>query len=216
MTQARLRRGARQQRAGCGRVHRRVRGPVRRPVRDRGSAGAVHRRADGRQPARHRGARELHAAGRFRRQPSGPHGGAIRGPARADGRRRGADRGARRAVLRGRRTGRARRWRSTLLHRRLCWSTSTGESSAPTRSGCGSRTPGSSCTRRACSGSAPERCAVVEDSDYGIAAGVAAGMQVFALVSEERAGSMPDGVVAVDVARGRCASRSRRRAAVPC
>ena len=43
----------------------------------------------------------------------------------------------------------------------------------------------------------PERCAVVEDSDYGIAAGVAAGMQVFALVPEDRACSMPDGVVAV-------------------
>ena len=46
-------------------------------------------------------------------------------------------------------------------------------------------------------GTPPERCAVVEDSDYGIAAGVAAGMQVFALVSEERARAMPDGVVAV-------------------
>ena len=46
-------------------------------------------------------------------------------------------------------------------------------------------------------GVAPGRCAVVEDSDYGIAAGVAAGMQVFALVSEERAGSLPEGVVAV-------------------
>ena len=43
----------------------------------------------------------------------------------------------------------------------------------------------------------PERCAVVEDSDYGIAAGVAAGMQVFALVPEGRADAMPDGVVAV-------------------
>lgn len=43
----------------------------------------------------------------------------------------------------------------------------------------------------------PERCAVVEDSDYGIAAGVAAGMQVFALVPGERAPSMPEGVVAV-------------------
>ena len=43
----------------------------------------------------------------------------------------------------------------------------------------------------------PEQCAVVEDSDYGIAAGVAAGMQVFALVPEERADAMPDGVVAV-------------------
>ena len=46
-------------------------------------------------------------------------------------------------------------------------------------------------------GTPPERCAVVEDSDYGIAAGVAAGMQVFALVPEHRAGPMPDGVVAV-------------------
>ena len=46
-------------------------------------------------------------------------------------------------------------------------------------------------------GTPPERCAVVEDSDYGIAAGVAAGMQVFALVSEERAHAMPDGVVPV-------------------
>ncbi len=43
----------------------------------------------------------------------------------------------------------------------------------------------------------PDRCAVVEDSDYGIAAGVAAGMQVFALVPDERAHSMPEGVVAV-------------------
>ena len=46
-------------------------------------------------------------------------------------------------------------------------------------------------------GTAPERCAVVEDSDYGIEAGVAAGMRVFALVSEQRARSVPDGVVAV-------------------
>ena len=46
-------------------------------------------------------------------------------------------------------------------------------------------------------GTPPERCAVVEDSDYGIAAGVAAGMQVFALVPEERAGAMPGGVVPV-------------------
>ena len=46
-------------------------------------------------------------------------------------------------------------------------------------------------------GVAPERCAVVEDSDYGIAAGVAAGMQVFALVPGERAPAAPDGVVAV-------------------
>ena len=46
-------------------------------------------------------------------------------------------------------------------------------------------------------GTPPERCAVVEDSDYGIAAGVAAGMQVFALVPEDRADSMPDGVTTV-------------------
>ena len=46
-------------------------------------------------------------------------------------------------------------------------------------------------------GTPPERCAVVEDSDYGIAAGVAAGMQVFALVPGGRANAMPDGVVAV-------------------
>ena len=46
-------------------------------------------------------------------------------------------------------------------------------------------------------GTPPERCAVVEDSDYGIAAGVAAGMQVFALVPEERANALPEGVVAV-------------------
>ena len=46
-------------------------------------------------------------------------------------------------------------------------------------------------------GTPPERCAVVEDSDYGITAGVAAGMQVFALVPEDRACSMPGGVVAV-------------------
>lgn len=36
-------------------------------------------------------------------------------------------------------------------------------------------------------GTPPERCAVVEDSSYGIAAGVAAGMQVFALVPPGRA-----------------------------
>ncbi len=46
-------------------------------------------------------------------------------------------------------------------------------------------------------GTAPERCAVVEDSDYGIAAGVAAGMQVFALISGQRAHPVPDGVVPV-------------------
>ena len=46
-------------------------------------------------------------------------------------------------------------------------------------------------------GVAPGRCAVVEDSDYGIAAGVAAGMQVFALIPEDRARPVPDGVTAV-------------------
>ena len=46
-------------------------------------------------------------------------------------------------------------------------------------------------------GVAPQRCAVVEDSDYGIAAGVAAGMQVFALVSGERSSGVPEGVVPV-------------------
>ena len=44
-------------------------------------------------------------------------------------------------------------------------------------------------------GVAPERCAVVEDSAYGIAAGVAAGMQVFALIPGERADAAPDGVI---------------------
>ncbi|WP_025772617.1 HAD-IA family hydrolase [Thioalkalivibrio sp. HK1] len=43
----------------------------------------------------------------------------------------------------------------------------------------------------------PERCAVVEDSDYGISAGVDAGMQVFALVDAAKAGTLPEGVVAV-------------------
>ena len=46
-------------------------------------------------------------------------------------------------------------------------------------------------------GVAPERCAVVEDSHYGIAAGLAAGMQVFALVPEARTRPAPDGVVTV-------------------
>ena len=46
-------------------------------------------------------------------------------------------------------------------------------------------------------GVAPERCAVIEDSDYGIAAGVAAGMQVFALIPGEPAHPLPDGVVRV-------------------
>ena len=64
-------------------------------------------------------------------------------------------------------------------------------------------------------GAAPERCAVVEDSDYGIAAGVAAGMQVFALVSEERARSMPDGVVAV-TSLSDLHEPFTCRAAVPC
>ncbi len=44
----------------------------------------------------------------------------------------------------------------------------------------------------------PERCAVVEDSDYGIEAGVNAGMQVFALVDAAKATSLPQGVIAVD------------------
>ena len=46
-------------------------------------------------------------------------------------------------------------------------------------------------------GVAPERCAVVEDSGYGIAAGVAAGMHVFALVAGEHTLAMPEGVVPV-------------------
>jgi len=46
-------------------------------------------------------------------------------------------------------------------------------------------------------GTPPERCAVVEDSSYGIAAGVAAGMQVFALVPPERAHTLSEGVTAV-------------------
>ena len=46
-------------------------------------------------------------------------------------------------------------------------------------------------------GVAPARCAVVEDSDYGIAAGVAAGMQVFALIPADRSAAVPHGVVAV-------------------
>ena len=46
-------------------------------------------------------------------------------------------------------------------------------------------------------GVAPEQCAVVEDSGYGIAAGVAAGMQVFALVPAFRSSALPDGVTPV-------------------
>ncbi len=46
-------------------------------------------------------------------------------------------------------------------------------------------------------GTPPEQCAVVEDSSYGIAAGVAAGMQVFALVPPERAHTLPAGVTPV-------------------
>ena len=46
-------------------------------------------------------------------------------------------------------------------------------------------------------GVAPGHCAVVEDSRYGIAAGVAAGMQVFALVGGGHALSLPEGVVPV-------------------
>ena len=46
-------------------------------------------------------------------------------------------------------------------------------------------------------GTPPERCAVVEDSSYGIAAGVAAGMQVFALVPPERAHMLSEGVTPV-------------------
>ena len=64
-------------------------------------------------------------------------------------------------------------------------------------------------------GATPERCAVVEDSDYGIAAGVAAGMQVFALVSGERARSMPEGVVAV-ASLADLHEPFTRRAVVPC
>ena len=58
-------------------------------------------------------------------------------------------------------------------------------------------------------GVASERCAVVEDSDYGIAAGVAAGMQVFALVPAKRSSAVPAGVVAV-------ASLADLRERLPC
>lgn len=43
----------------------------------------------------------------------------------------------------------------------------------------------------------PKRCAVVEDSDYGIKAGVDAGMQVFALVDAAKARTLPQSVIAV-------------------
>ena len=46
-------------------------------------------------------------------------------------------------------------------------------------------------------GVAPGHCAVVEDSNYGIAAGVAAGMQVFALVGGGHTLSLPEGVTPV-------------------
>lgn len=44
---------------------------------------------------------------------------------------------------------------------------------------------------------APGRCAVVEDSGYGIAAGLAAGMQVFALAPTARMPALPEGVIRV-------------------
>ena len=44
---------------------------------------------------------------------------------------------------------------------------------------------------------APGRCAVVEDSGYGIAAGLAAGMQVFALAPTARMPALPEGVTRV-------------------
>ena len=58
-------------------------------------------------------------------------------------------------------------------------------------------------------GVAPGLCAVVEDSAYGIAAGVAAGMQVFALVDGGHALSLPEGVVPV-------ASLSELHERLPC
>ena len=63
-------------------------------------------------------------------------------------------------------------------------------------------------------GTPPDRCAVVEDSDYGIAAGVAAGMQVFALVPQARARSMPEGVTAVSSLAELCGPFKCRR--IPC
>ena len=58
-------------------------------------------------------------------------------------------------------------------------------------------------------GVAPGHCAVVEDSRYGIAAGVAAGMQVFALTGGGHAFPLPEGVVAV-------ASLSELHERLPC
>ena len=65
-------------------------------------------------------------------------------------------------------------------------------------------------------GTPPERCAVVEDSGYGIAAGVAAGMQVFALAPPVRAHALPAGVTPVASLAGLhhrlpCGSSRQRR-----